>query len=107
MAILTVVLLVLLIIVSVVLIAVILIQRGRGSGLVGLGGSGVEQAFGTRAATLAQKATVVLAVLFLALTVAVGLLYHRTTSGSLKRTGGAAPRGERVPVPPTVPEEAE
>jgi len=91
-AILTVVLMVLMIVVSAALIGIILVQRGRGSGLVGLGGSGVEQAFGTHAATLAQKVTVALAVLFLALTVALGLLYQRVSSAT-RVTGTGAGKG--------------
>jgi len=41
------------------------------------GGGGVEQAFGTRAATMAQKATAALAFVFLALSVWLGILYQR------------------------------
>ena len=37
----------------------------------------MEQAFGTRAATLAQKATAVMAIIFLVLSVALGLMYQR------------------------------
>jgi len=55
------------------LVGLILIQRGKGGGLAAaFGGGGMEQAFGTRAATLAQKATAVMAVIFLALSVALG-----------------------------------
>ena len=60
------------------LVGLILIQRGKGGGLAAaFGGGGMEQAFGTRAATLAQKATAVMAIIFLALSVALGLMYQR------------------------------
>jgi preprotein translocase subunit SecG len=66
--------LVLLIIVTVALCGLILIQRGKGGGLAGaFGGGGVEQAFGTRATTLAQKATAVLAAIYLLLAMVLGL----------------------------------
>ena len=67
----------LLVLVSVALIGLILIQRGKGGGLSGVfGGGGVEQAFGTRAATMAQKATAVLSALFLIICVWLGLIWH-------------------------------
>ncbi len=84
-----------LVFVCLALIGLILMQRGRGGGLAGVfGGGGVEQAFGTRAATLAQKATAVLAVLFLMLTVVLGILHqqrHRTLSGSVLEEQQAEP----------------
>lgn len=71
----------LLVLVCAALIGLILIQRGKGGGLAGVfGGGGVEQAFGTQAATMAQKATAVLAVLFLAITVILGLKLGRGSS---------------------------
>ena len=60
------------------LVGLILIQRGKGGGLAAaFGGGGMEQAFGTRAATLAQKATALMAVIFLVLSIALGLMYQR------------------------------
>jgi len=70
---------VLLIFICIALIGLILIQQGKGGGLVAFGSGGVEQAFGTHAATLAQKATATLGVAFLALVVILGLL-HRGVS---------------------------
>ena len=79
----------LLVFVSIALIGLILIQRGKGGGLSGVfGGGGVEQAFGTRAATLAQKATAVLSALFLIICVWLGLIWHHR-----------APVMETAPVP--------
>ncbi len=77
MGVLTIILTILLVVSCAAMIGLVLIQRGRGSGLVAFGGSGMEQAFGTHAATLAQKATAVLAILFLVLSVALGLTYNR------------------------------
>ncbi len=68
-----VILTILLMIVSFALVGLILIQQGKGGGLVGLGGGGVEQAFGTHVATMAQKATATMAVIFLVLVVFLGL----------------------------------
>ena len=63
--------LVVLVIDTVALCGLILIQRGKGGGLAGaFGGGGVEQAFGTRATTLAQKATAVLGGIYLLLSIA-------------------------------------
>ena len=81
MGILTGILTVLLILVCVALIGLILIQRGKGGGLAGVfGGGGVEQAFGTHAATMAQKATAALAVLFLVITIVLGIRLGRGSS---------------------------
>ena len=95
---------VVLIVVCTALIGIILIQRGRGGGLAGaFGGGGVEQAFGTHAATLAQKTTIVLAVLFLVLSVVLGILYQKT--GVTPTTPAPAEATSRSTLPPA--EEAE
>jgi preprotein translocase subunit SecG len=75
----------LLVLISIVLLGLILIQRGKGGGLSGVfGGGGVEQAFGTRAATMAQKATAILGALFLILCVWLGILWgsNRSDTGN-------------------------
>jgi preprotein translocase subunit SecG len=95
------IILVALVIDTVALCGLILIQRGKGGGLAGaFGGGGVEQAFGTRATTLAQKATGVLAGIYLLLSILLGL--HL----GMGRTNAAAamPRPE-MPVN-TMPEKA-
>jgi len=80
----------LLVLISVALVGLILIQRGKGGGLSGVfGGGGVEQAFGTRAATMAQKATAVLSALFLIICVWLGLIWH--TRGSVTEPMPSAP----------------
>jgi len=83
------------------MIAIILVQRARGGGLAGIfGGGGVEQAFGTRAATLAQKVTAVLGVLFILLTVVLGILYQRRHMASRPLEMPAAQPSEVPPQPP-------
>ena len=66
---------ILLIIVSVSLIAVVLLQSGRSAGLAGAISGGAEQLIGKQKArgidAVLSKATVVLAVLFFVLTIAV------------------------------------
>ena len=86
---------VLLIIVCLALIGLILIQQGKGGGLIALGGGGVEQAFGAHAATLAQKATAVLGIAFLVLVIVMTKLHQRHV--------GATP----VSSPPASSEEAQ
>lgn len=94
---------VLLLFVCIALVGLILIQQGKGGGLTAFGGGGVEQAFGTHAATLAQKATATLAVLFLVLAVVLGKLYQ----GSMMPPAGEpeAPSGEGAPAVPSAPAE--
>lgn len=95
-----------LILIALALIGLILLQRGKGGGLAAFGG-GAEQAFGTHAATLAQKATAVMSVLFLLLTIALGLLWNRPTTalpGPLDTTPSeGAPVGERPVAPAPAP----
>ena len=98
-----VILTVLLIFVCVALIGLILIQQGKGGGLVAFGSGGVEQAFGTHAATLAQKATAVLAVMFLALSVVLGLLHQK--AGGSGSAAAPAPTSESESAPASAPAE--
>jgi len=95
-----------LVVVCLALIGLILIQRGKGGGLAGMfGGGGVEQAFGTRAITLAQRATAVLAVLFLALSVVLGwLMMHRQGVPSAPSTENAQPAADTTPAEPDATE---
>ena len=69
---------ILLVIISVCLVGLILLQRGRGGGLAGaFGMGGGESAFGARAATMAQKATMVLGALLLILTLVTAIVRGR------------------------------
>jgi preprotein translocase subunit SecG len=96
--------LVLLVIVTVALCGLILIQRGKGGGLAGaFGGGGVEQAFGTRATTLAQKATAVLGAIYLLLAVILGLSLGTGRAGGPAEPPPEAPAStapEKAPAPP-------
>ena len=101
----SVIVLVALIIDTVALCGLILIPRGKGGGLAGaFGGGGVEQAFGTRAATLAQKATAVLAVIYLGLSIWLGLslgMGHTSASAAPRPEAPMNSAPERAPVPST------
>jgi len=87
---------------TVALCGLILIQRGKGGGLAGaFGGGGVEQAFGTRATTLAQKATAVLGGIYLLLAILLGLSLGAGHVSAVATT----PAREEAPVN-TMPEKA-
>ena len=81
MGVLTSILTVLLVMDCICLIGLILLQKGRGGGLASaFGGLGGEAAFGTRAASLAQKATAVLFVIFILVSIGLGWLMQRGTN---------------------------
>jgi preprotein translocase subunit SecG len=105
--------LVVLVIDTVALCGLILIQRGKGGGLAGaFGGGGVEQAFGTRATTLAQKATAVLAGIYLVLSIVLGLslgMGHTSAPAAMPRPEAppsSAPEKAPVPSVPSTPKDA-
>lgn len=90
------VLTVFLIIDCILLVGIILLQRGKGQGLAGaFGVGGMEEALGARAATTAQKITVVLAVGFLTLSIALGLLRNSYDSA----IPSVAPASKHAPAP--------
>ena len=89
----------LLIFVAIALIGLILIQRGKGGGLSGVFGGGVEQAFGTRAATMAQKATALLGALFLILCVWLGLIWHKSVPVAEPMPSAPAQHAPAAPAP--------
>ena len=94
-----------LVVVCLALLGIILIQRGKGGGLAAaFGGGGVEQAFGTRAATMAQKATIVLAFLFLVLSVVLGRLYQESHVVPSMRNASESGELPLPPAPETMPE---
>ncbi len=103
----------LLVIDTVALCGLILIQRGKGGGLAGaFGGGGVEQAFGTRATTLAQKATGVLGGIYLLLSILLGLSLGmgRTNAAAMapSREEPSNTASEKAPAPsvPSIPKDA-
>ncbi len=72
----------LLMLIGVLLILIILLQRGRGGGLVGaFGGMGGQSAFGTKAGDVFTKITIVLAVIWVIL---AGLSGFALRAGSEK-----------------------
>jgi preprotein translocase subunit SecG len=77
---------------SVFLMLVILVQRGRGGGLTGaLGGMGGQSAFGTKAGDLFTRVTIVVAAIWVLLSMAsIKVLGHRSSTGGLS----AAQRGQ-------------
>ncbi len=80
------------------LILVILVQRGRGGGLVGaLGGLGGSSAFGTRAGDVFTKITVVVFAVWLVL--ALGLV-HLMKKGSVYTGGAEAADTQAITAPP-------
>jgi preprotein translocase subunit SecG len=93
-------LMVLLLIVSVLLIVLILIQRGKGGGLAGaFGGMGGQSAFGTKAGDLFTRITIVLAIIWILLCMAMVKLSG--SGGSVLNTdiGGGADAKPGVSAP--------
>src|SRR5438034_9328838 len=81
---------------SVFLILVILVQRGRGGGLTGaLGGMGGQSAFGTKAGDLFTRITIIVAAIWVLLSMASLKVLNRYST-----TGGLSPgeRGQATPV---------
>lgn len=87
------------IIVSLLLILIVLVQPSKSGGGLGgaaFGGGGMgEQLFGARAGNVLTKATVIFAVIFLLNTLALALLYSRTTGMDL----APAPQAAAEPIP--------
>jgi preprotein translocase subunit SecG len=79
-AILTAILNTLIVIVCIFLICLILIQRGKGGGLAGaFGGVGGSSAFGTKAGDVFTRVTVVVASVWIFLSLILVVLYNRNT----------------------------
>src|SRR5215510_9609835 len=84
---------------SIFLILVILVQRGRGGGLTGaLGGMGGQSAFGTKAGDLFTRITIVVAAIWVVLSMASLKVLNNYAS-----TGGLSPaeRGRPTNTAPT------
>ena len=81
-----------LMIVGVLLILIILLQRGRGGGLVGaFGGMGGQSAFGTKAGDVFTKITVVLAVIWVVLAGICGFALRAGAQKRFKQDAAVAP----------------
>src|ERR1044071_8930328 len=78
---------------SLFLVLVILVQRGRGGGLTGaLGGMGGQSAFGTKAGDLFTRITIVVAAIWVLLSMAaLKVLNEQGNTGGLRASERAAP----------------
>ncbi len=96
------------IVVSFFLIIVVLLQSGKAADLAGaFGGMGSQTAFGPRgAATVLSKATTTAAVLFMLISIVLGIWQGRVTGGQsvIDRTGVGSeePAQEQAPAVPPV-----
>lgn len=93
---------------SLLLIGIILIQKAKGGGLgLAFGGGGTESLFGSRAGNVLTKATVILAIVFMANTVALAILFARSHDATLMDThrepAPATAQPEPQPQPTGVP----
>ncbi len=85
---------------SLLLIGIILIQKAKGGGLgLAFGGGSTDSLFGSRAGNVLTKATVILAIVFMANTVALAILFARTHDATLMDT-------HREPTPVTAQPDA-
>ena len=81
---------------SVLMVGLILLQRGRGGGLAGaFGGGGGETAFGTKSVSMAQKITILLAILLFLLTIGSGYVRHLNRSAAGSDAPASAPDAGR------------
>ena len=94
------------VIVSLFLIIVVLLQSGKAADLAGaFGGMGSQTAFGPRgSATLLSKATTFAAVLFMLISISLGIMKTRNRGGGesvIERTGTTGEPAPETPVPGT------
>src|SRR5438128_1919700 len=91
----------LLVLTSIFLILVILVQRGRGGGLVGaLGGQGGHSAFGTKAGDLFTLITVITAVVWVGLACATGYAIHSDAAWYARQGTSAKTTGTELDTKP-------
>jgi len=97
-------LMVLLLLTGLFLILIILLQRGRGGGLVGaFGGMGGQSAFGAKAGDVFTRVTIVVATVWILLCV-VTVKYFSEESGTIDRNlGSQAPVSESTAVDSNAP----
>jgi preprotein translocase subunit SecG len=81
------------VIVSLFLIGVVLLQQGRSADLAGaFGGQGSQTAFGPRAAAnVLTRLTTYSAIIFMCTSIALTVLYQRSTTGSKSVLDNSAP----------------
>jgi preprotein translocase subunit SecG len=93
------------VLVALVLILFVLLQSARGTDLAGaFGGMGSQAAFGPRGtATFLSKATVVLAVIFMANSLALAILSNRQESGGRSILSGEEASPQSAPAPSATP----
>src|SRR3954462_77399 len=91
---------------SVFLVLVILVQRGRGGGLTGaLGGMGGQSAFGTKAGDLFTRITIVVAAIWVILSMAsLKVLNQYSTTGGLSANERGGPAKTAAPANTSKPE---
>src|SRR5436190_8860081 len=89
---------------SIFMVLVILVQRGRGGGLTGaLGGMGGQSAFGTKAGDLFTRITIIVAAIWVLLSMAsIKVLSQQSSTGSLDprqrgQTTTTSKSGEAIP----------
>jgi len=93
----TILLIIVHVIACLVLIGLVLIQRGRGAGLVE-SFAGVESMFGTKTNAFLTRTTTILSVVFFITCLSLAVLSVRQ-SKSLMRNATAAPKAEAAKVP--------
>ena len=92
--------------VSLLLIGIILLQKSKSEGLGMAFGSGMgETLFGSRAGNVLTKGTVILAVIFMVTTIALGMVFSGSAQNeSLLGSAEAVPVQQSAPVaPPQMP----
>jgi preprotein translocase subunit SecG len=96
-------------IVAILLTGIILMQKAKGGGLGVAFGAGVsENLFGSRTGNVLTKGTVILAIIFMANTVALAILFARSHESTLMDAHMAAPTPIQQPMtlPMGVPDQA-
>ena len=94
------------ILVAILLVIIILIQRGRGGGLVE-SFSGVESMFGTKTSQFLTRTTAILATIFLFTSISLALLAARQTRSLIEEEAISPLMEEVVPLPEEVLEEGQ
>ena len=90
MAIVTAILNILIVFTCLFLICLILIQRGKGGGLAGaFGGAGSSSAFGTKAGDVFTRVTIVVAFIWIILSMVLVVLYNQPEANPLEGGGTA------------------